>query len=79
MTYTLSLSLRRTNHTSNHEAAEDAQTEAIWLNGYDGNIRTLHLSGPITSVSMAWPTRADLHDLADAMERAERWASEVGA
>ena len=80
MTYTLTLSLRGTNfdETTSHETAEDAQAEAIHMNGHDGDIRTLSLSGPLTSVSMIHPSRSDLHDIADLMEDAEREASAWG-
>lgn len=71
MTYTLTISLRGTETTTSHETAEEAQTEAIWMNsGVDG-ISTLTLTGPITSVSHVHPDRADLHALADDMENAE--------
>lgn len=79
MTYTLTMTFRSGPKTSTHETPEDAQTEAIWMNGHPtlGFIHMLTLSGPITTVSMVHPTRSDLHDIADHMESAEAWGWEA--
>ena len=71
MTYTLSLSLRGSENTTTHETAESAQGEALAQAHAGESIRTLTLSGPVTSVSMVHPSFSDLHDLADYMEDAE--------